>query len=205
MERTKGELTVQCHYGDQVAQFRCARSGEYICPVHARLEVVSVSERSRVLPLPVRAAQTEDYATIRSVALAYWQETEVVCFGQTYDVMALPALLATCDGQVAGVLSYALQGTRLIIVMLNVHPESQGRQVARSLLAVVEEEARARSMSRLAVATSNDDLPALYLYQRVGFVLTGVEVGAILAHHGREERGFAGIPVRDEIQLAKHL
>jgi hypothetical protein len=51
------------------------------------------------------------------------------------------------------------------------------------------------------VATSNDDLPALYVYQREGFVITEVAAGAILAHHGREELGFASIPVRDEIRL----
>lgn len=59
--------------------------------------------------------------------------------------------------------------------------------------------------SRLVVATSNDDVPALYLYQRLGFVLTGIKVGAILRHHGGEERGFAGIPVRDELQLERRL
>lgn len=196
---------MKCHFGDGVAHFRCARTGEYLCAEHARLDIVSVSTRAQTPALAVRAAQPADYATIKEMALTYWQETEVVCFDQTYDVLALPALLARSDADVAGVLSYALEGNRLNVVLLTVHPQFQGKRVARSLLAVVEEEARARSMSRLVVATSNDDLPALYLYQRLGFVLTQIKTGAILAHHGREERGFAGIPVRDEIRLEKRL
>lgn len=196
---------MKCHYDDRVAPYRCARTGEYICLEHARLDVVSVSTRMRLPPLPVRAAQPGDYPVIREMALMYWGETEVKCFDRHYDVLALPALLAFSDEQVAGVLSYALEEDRLNIVMLNVHPEYQGRRTARSLLAMAEAEARAHGLSRLVVATSNDDLPALYLYQRWGFVITEVKPGAILAHHGREEPGFAHIPVRDEIRLERRL
>nr|MBC7245110.1 GNAT family N-acetyltransferase [Chloroflexota bacterium] len=194
---------MKCHYDDQIAVYRCARTGEYVCLEHARLDVVSISTRVQLPPLPVRAAQPEDCATIKEMALMYWGETEVACFDRTYDILTLPALLACDDGKVAGMLSYALEEDRLVIVMLNVHPEYQGKRTARSLLAVAEREARARGLSRLVVATSNDDLPALYLYQRWGFVISEVKPGAILAHHGREERGFANIPVRDEIRLER--
>jgi len=196
---------MKCHYDDRVAPYRCARTGEYVCLEHARLDVVSVSTRVKLPPLPVRAAQPGDYPAIKGVAMMYWGETEVQCFDRTYDVLALPALLVLSDDQVAGVLSYAREEDRLNIVMLNVHPEYQGRRTARSLLAKAEEEARACGLSRLTVATSNDDLPALYLYQRWGFVITEVKPGAILAHHGREEPGFAGIPVRDEVRLERRL
>jgi GNAT superfamily N-acetyltransferase len=196
---------MKCHYDDKVAVYRGAQTGEYICLDHARLDVVSVSTRVKRQPLPVRAAQPSDYPMIKDIAMMYWGETEVECFDRTYDILALPALLAFSDGQIAGVLSYALEQDRINIVMLNVHPEYQGRRTARSLLAMAEEEGRARGLSRLVVATTNDDLPALYLYQRWGFVITEVKPGAILAHHGREESGFAAIPVRDEIRLERHL
>lgn len=196
---------MRCHYGDQVAVYRCARTGECICLDHARLDVVSVSTRVKREALPVRAAQPDDYPDIKDIAMMYWGETEVECFDHSYDVLELPALLVYNSEQIAGVLSYALEEDRLNIVMLNVLPEFQGRRTARSLLAMAEEEARARGLSRLVVATSNDDLPALYVYQRWGFVLTGVKPGAILAHHGHEEFGFACIPVRDEIRLEKRL
>lgn len=196
---------MKCHYDDRAAQFRCARTGEYVCQEHARLDVVSVSTRVRPPPMPVRSAKGEDSGIIRAFALDYWGETQVECFGQQYDVTTLPAWIATGDGQVAGVLSYSLEEDRLVVVMLNVHPESQGRTAARSLLAAAEHEARSRGLARIVVATTNDDLPALYLYQRWGFVITEVAIGALLAHHGAEESGFARIPVRDEIRLEKPL
>ncbi len=196
---------MKCHYGDNIAVYRCASTGEYVCLDHARLDVVSVSTHVTTQPFPVRAAQPADYAAIEAIAKTYWGETQVECFDRSYDVLALPALLAYRGSDIAGLLSYALESDRITIVMLNVHPQYQGRRTARALLTMLEEEARARSLPRLVVATSNDDLPALYLYQRGGFVLTDVKPGAILAHHGGEESGFASIPVRDEIRLEKRL
>jgi ribosomal protein S18 acetylase RimI-like enzyme len=154
---------------------------------------------------PVRPAGPEDGDEIREIAMLYWEETEVDCFSRTYDLLKAPALLAMSGENVAGVLSYVLEEAedRLNIVMLNVHPQHHGRRAARSLLAAAEEVAHAHGLSRLVVATSNDDLPALYLYQRCGFVMTEVVPGAILERHGHEEAGFAGIPVRDEVHLER--
>jgi GNAT superfamily N-acetyltransferase len=194
---------MKCHYDDQVAHYRCAQTGEYVCLDHSRIDVVSVATRIKRQPLPVRQAGPEDCATVRDLAMMYWGETQVECFDRTFDVAQLPAFVAHSDGEVAGVLSFAVVEGQMIIVMLNVHPEFQGRHTARSLLARAEREARSRGLFRLVVTTTNDDLPALYLYQRWGFVITEVRSGAILAHHGREEPGFAAIPVRDEIRLEK--
>jgi ribosomal protein S18 acetylase RimI-like enzyme len=155
--------------------------------------------------MPVRPAGSDDKGLIRDLAIQYWGETEVECFGRTYEITTLPAWLAMSDDQVAGALSYSVEPRRLVIVMLNVHPEFQGRSAGRSLLAVAEHEARSRGIESLVVATTNDDLPALYLYQRWGFVLNSVATGLVLAHHDHEETGFAGIPVRDEIRLEKTL
>ena len=196
---------MKCHYDDRLAPYRCARTGEYVCQEHARLDVVSVSTRVRPPPMPVRNATAEDLESIRAIALDYWGETQVECFGREYDVTAIPAWLAISDGQCAGVLSYSIESDRLVVVMLNVHPEFQGRTAARSLLAMAEHEARSKGLSRIVVATTNDDIPALYLYQRWGFVIAEVVVGRLLVHHGTEESGFAGIPVRDEIRLEKYL
>jgi hypothetical protein len=55
------------------------------------------------------------------------------------------------------------------------------------------------------VTTTNDNLPALYFYQRRGYRITGLVPGSVLAHTGGELVGFAGIPVRDEVQLEKLL
>lgn len=178
----------------------------------------------------IRAATARDLPRLEELALYFWDETEVDCFDRTYDVLQLPAYVACADneksprkirkiaqvkemhysvrrrgdfslGEAVGLLSYAIEGERLVIVMLNVLPGYQGRGAGRSLLQAAIEEARRRGLSRVLVATSNDDLPALYLYQSCGFAIFEVVPGCVAEHHGEEIAGFGGIGVRDEIRL----
>ena len=65
--------------------------------------------------------------------------------------------------------------------------------------------ARRLNLLRVIVATTNDNLPALYFYQRRGYRLINLVPDSILVHTGRDAPGFAGIPVRDEVHLEKRL
>jgi hypothetical protein len=58
---------------------------------------------------------------------------------------------------------------------------------------------------RLVVRTSNDNIPALLLYQKNGFRITEIRIGVMVEHHGAEIPGWEGIPVRDEVILEKSL
>jgi ribosomal protein S18 acetylase RimI-like enzyme len=195
-----------CTYCHENAHYRDRRRDEYLCPAHARFDVVAPEPgRDAAPPLAVRQAGPADEPAIRKLAEHFWGETEVECFDRTYDVGALPAFVACQGVQVAGVLAYAAEGSALNIVLLNVHPDCQGRGGARALLDAVRDEAQRLGMRQLIVATSNDDLPVLALYQRYGFRLTALIAGRLVEHHGGEEIGFGAIPVRDEIRLACDL
>ena len=150
-------------------------------------------------------AEPRDHADIAALAIHFWGETEVYCFDKSYDITALPAYVARVGTEVVGAVSLAVEPDRLIIVLLNVLPEFQGRGYAARLIEAAAGEALDRGLFRILVATSNDDLPALHLYQRNGFTISGVKVGEILRHHGGEEQGFAGIPVRDEVRLVRSI
>ena len=107
-----------------------------------------------------------------------------------------------------GLLSYAVERDwdALNIVALNILPGYQGRGGAGGLIALLEKRARELGIGRLIVATSNDNVLALHLYQRLGFKISGVHVGAIEPDSaGDHFVGLGGIPVRDEIQLEKQL
>jgi GNAT superfamily N-acetyltransferase len=71
---------------------------------------------------------------------------------------------------------------------------------------VVEAEllARRQARPRVTVTITNDNLPALYFYQRRGYRLSAVLRDAMAEYAGTAEAfGFAGIPIRDEVQLVK--
>ncbi len=196
---------MKCSFCDANAQYRDPHSGQYACLAHSCLQITVQGRAGGVEPPAVRPAEMADRAAIAALAHHFWGEVEVECFGWAYDVRDLPAFVA-CDGdRIVGLLSYAVAGDALNLVMLNVLPDWQGRGAGRALIAAVEALARAQGVARLVVATSNDDLPALYFYQRCGFSLSGLAAGRLVEHHGGEEPGFAGIPVRDEIQLGKWL
>lgn len=196
---------MRCDFCEANAQYRDLQTGQYTCLPHSRLQAVAPSTGDREAPLTVRPAVSADRHRITELAIYFWGELEVECFGQEYDVRQLSAFVA-CDGdQVVGVASYAAEGDALNLVVLNVLPGYQRRRGGRRLIAAVEEAARAQGLARVIVATTNDDLLALYLYQRCGFRLIGIKIGHLAKHHGGEEPGFAGIPVRDEIRLEKQL
>jgi ribosomal protein S18 acetylase RimI-like enzyme len=171
-----------CTYCHANAFYRDRESGAYLCPVHARLEVTGPRGEVPRPPLTIRPATPADRLRIAELADYFWGEVEVRCFGRSYQVDVLP-------------------GEAVNLVMLNVLPQWQGRGTARGLIMALAGVAHAEGASRLIVATTNDDLLALGLYQRLGFTITGVLVGELLEHHGGVKPGFAGTPVRDEIQM----
>jgi ribosomal protein S18 acetylase RimI-like enzyme len=156
-------------------------------------------------PLTIRPSTPADRPRITELARHFWGELRVKSFGRSYQVDALPAYVACDEDEIVGIASYAREGDATNLVMLCVLPRWQGRGAARNLIAAIVNLTRAENASRVIVSTSNDDLPALGLYQRLRFTITGILVGKILEHHGGVEHGFAGIPVRDEIQLELRL
>jgi ribosomal protein S18 acetylase RimI-like enzyme len=116
-----------------------------------------------------------------------------------------PMLIAEMRGELAGVLAYRLVPDALHIVALATDPMWQRSGVATHLESEATFIAERHGVSRLVFATTNDNLPALYFYQRRGWTITEVVPGGML-HAGDAPRGgFAGIAVRDEIRLEKRL
>ena len=196
-----------CTYCSANALYHDRASSDYLCLAHARLEVTGPRGRAPRPPLTIRPATPVDRPSIAELAEYFWGEVEVECFDRTYQVDALPAYVACEGGEIVGVASYALEdeGKTVNLVLLNVLPRWQGRGAARELIAAVTHVGRAEGAERIVVATTNDDLPALALYQRLGFTITEVLTGKLLEHHGGIEPGFAGIPVRDEIRMEMRL
>jgi N-acetylglutamate synthase-like GNAT family acetyltransferase len=145
-----------------------------------------------------------DRAQIMDLAEYFRHDSQVLRYCYTPEADALPAYVAADDGTIVGAASYRCVGNVLNLVMLNVQPQWRGRGVVTELIAAVLQEAGAQGVERVFATVTNDDLPGLGLFQRLGFTITGVLVGR-LARTGGVEPGFDGIPVRDEIQLELRL
>jgi GNAT superfamily N-acetyltransferase len=94
----------------------------------------------------------------------------------------------------------------LQIVALATDPAWQRSGVGGYLVAEAELLARRLSLAKMVFSTTNDNLPSLYFYQRRGYVISEVVVGALAPHNPPpHNKGFGGIVVRDEIRLEKTL
>ena len=194
-----------CAYCDANALYRDRDSSDYVCPLHAHLEVTGPRGEAPRAPLTIRPATSADQARIATLSNYFRGEDEVESFGRSYQVDELPAYVACDEDDIVGVASYASDGDETNLVVLNVLPQWQGRGAARDLIAAVTKAMQVEGVKRIILSTTNDDLPALGLYQRLGFAITNVDVGKMVEHHGGEELGFAGIPVRDEVQMEVNL
>jgi putative acetyltransferase len=83
-----------------------------------------------------------------------------------------PAVLffiARLDGEPVGCGGIAFEDGLAEVKRMYVRPQARGRDVARTILARLEQEARVRGLTRLVLETGDAQLAAIRFYQRAGF------------------------------------
>jgi GNAT superfamily N-acetyltransferase len=156
--------------------------------------------------LRVRALRDDERAWARSVLEDSWGEI-VIGGGREHRPAVLPALVAEDGGERAGLATYLIEGDDCEVVTLDALTVGGG--IGGALVEALADTARAAGCTRLHLTTTNDNLPALRLYQRHGFVLAGVHLDEIEVTRRRKPEipatGHAGIPIRDELELERPL
>ena len=166
--------------------------------------------------LRIRHSRPDDTPALHALCLHFFHHTNLIAYGAVHDLADCESLVAERDGRVVGLLAYIYRRPDpeapmdCLVVAFAVGGGEQGRGVGARLQDWLEGECRGKGVRRMVLSTTNDNLPALYFYQRHGFriaeVLPGViqeELKRILG--GAEPPGFGGIPVRDEVRLEKDL
>jgi len=186
-------------------QYRCPVDGEDLPLTEARITVTCERHRPHEEPpaFTVREASADDRHAIELICDRVWGETDIDSFGRTFDVLAGENLVAVADGELAGLISLSVDGGEQAIVMLSVYPQYQGAGIGTALVREAIARAATAGLPFIKVATTNDDVPAFYFYQRLGFVVYEIDCGTVVDHHGEVLSGFAGIPIRDEIRLRR--
>jgi ribosomal protein S18 acetylase RimI-like enzyme len=193
-------------FGAKPAVLRCSRCGKFVDWDEARVQVIcGCRPYVELPPVLVREATDQDRAAARQLFQQDFGRTRIVAFDEVMDIDAMPALVAVMHQEPSGALAYRLLGDALHIVALATDPMWQRSGVGGHLVAEAELLARRLKLTRVVVATTNDNLPALYFYQRRGYHITEFVPNSVVAHTNQQQVGFAGIPVRDEIRLAKEL
>ncbi len=193
-------------FGAKPAVLRCSRCGRFVDWAEARLQIVCTCRpRLDLPPVLVREATDVDRPAARELFERDYGRTKIVAFGEVMDIDQMPALVAVMRDDPSGALAYRLLGDALHIVALATDPMWQRSGVGGHLVAEAELLARRLKLARVLVSTTNDNLPALYFYQRRGYRLTALVPDNVIEHTKRETAGFAGIPVCDEIRMQKTI
>ena len=193
--------------GAKPAVLRCGRCGRFVDWEEAQLQTVCGCRPRVSLPVVlVRQAEPEDRENTLAIFRRDFGIAALTTFGETLTLADHPAIVAEMKGELAGVLAYRLVPGALHIIALATDPLWQRSGVASHLVGEAEVLARRHGLRKLVFSTTNDNLPALYFYQRRGWTITEVVPGLLIPHPGSGAGvGFGGIPVRDEIRLERTL
>jgi ribosomal protein S18 acetylase RimI-like enzyme len=198
------ERTVKCAQCSKDAVYKCSICQKLLCPEHVRFQPVCAScVQKTTVKYAVKKASSQDRGEIKRLVQLFWGEQEQLTFDTTFNVSELPAYVAKKKDKVVGFVSFTELHDDMIVAALGIIPEYQGMGVGRRLVAIVEKEAKRLKKKKVLVSTSNDDLPALAFYQRLGFQIYEVKPNAIAEKHGKALKGIGNLPIRDELRLQK--
>jgi ribosomal protein S18 acetylase RimI-like enzyme len=132
-----------------------------------------------------------------------WHSKMVVVRGQSFFPHLEQGFIERRDGRIVGLLTYRMVCDTMELLTLNSTLAGQG--IGSSLMLNAIEKARRQKCPRVCLTTTNDNLSAMGFYQRLGFRMTAVHVGAMdEARRIKPEIpkvGERGIEIHDEITL----
>ena len=194
-------------FGARHPVLRCGRCGKFVDWDESRLQVVCTCRpHLELLPVLVRdATSADDRDLALSLFRRHFGHTPLVAFGEPIAVDAAAMLVAEAEHEIGAALAWRPMEGMLHIIALATEPMWQRAGLGGHLVAEAELLARRASNPRIVVTLTNDNIPALYFYQRRGYRICAVVSDAVKRQTRTEASGFAGIPVLDEIQLSKDL
>jgi len=153
--------------------------------------------------LKVRLAKAQELSVARERLKAEWGDPQLVR-DTSYFLNECSCLIA---GDFAGVAAYSLRD-RPIAELVSINAFHRHSGVGTALLNYLVELLRPE-YEQLRLATTNDNLDALRFYQRRGFRLSALRLGAVdrarIKKASIPVEGDFGIPLHDEIDLVLPL
>jgi len=133
----------------------------------------------------------------------HWHSRMIMSRGRSFYPHEERAFLERRDGKIVGLLTYRTEADAMEMLTLNSTLEGKG--IGSSLILSAIEKARHEGLKRVWLTTTNDAVRAISLYQRLGFRIIAVNVGAVDEARKTKpqipEVGERGIPIHDEIVM----
>ncbi|MBU8870029.1 MAG: GNAT family N-acetyltransferase [Gemmatimonadales bacterium] len=131
----------------------------------------------------------------------------VVSRQEVHDPHKLPGFIAVEGNERVGLATFNINGDECELVTIDSLCQFMG--IGSELLDKVEETALAAGCKNIWAITTNDNLDAQRFFQKRGFVISSFRIGGMtkirLLKPSIPRIGYYGLPIRDEIELAKPL
>ena len=131
----------------------------------------------------------------------------VVSRQEVHDPHQLPGFIATEGSERVGLATYNINGDECELVTIDSLCQFMG--IGTDLLEKVEDAALDAGCKKIWAITTNDNLDAQRFFQKRGFVISAYRIGGMtkirLLKPSIPRIGYYGLPIRDEIEMAKPL
>ena len=131
----------------------------------------------------------------------------VVSRQEVHDPHQLPGFIATEGNERIGLATFNINDHECELVTIDSLCQFMG--VGTALLEEVEEAALVKGCRKIWAITTNDNLDAQRFFQKRGFTISAYRIGGMtkirLLKPSIPRIGYYGLPIRDEIELAKPL
>jgi ribosomal protein S18 acetylase RimI-like enzyme len=131
----------------------------------------------------------------------------VISRGRAHEPAALAGFVALDGAEPVGVTTYEITDSLCELVTIDALRQWQG--IGTLLISAVEDAAAQKRCREIWLITTNDNIDALRFYQKRGYQITKVHANALEESRKLKPAipliGNYGIPIRDEIELAKVL
>lgn len=144
---------------------------------------------------------------VKEFMVGNWGSTVMVSRGHLHELHKLPGFIAVEEGQIKGIVTYAVAGDSFEMVSLDSFAEKKG--IGSQLIECVVNEAKKQGLQKVWLITTNDNINAIRFYQKRGFVMTHLYIGAVEEARKLKKEipqtGYDGIPILHEIQFEKNF
>lgn len=155
----------------------------------------------------IRAIESSDRDWIEKLLVERWGSAKIFVHGEAFFPADLHGFIAVQNAKPCGLITFNIQDETCEIITLDALISDLG--IGTQLIESTKQKARSKGCQRLRLVTTNDNLNALAFYQKRGFRLTVLRVGAVdISRKIKPEiplMGENGIPIRDELELELDL
>lgn len=150
-------------------------------------------------------------ASLRAEVTAFiarqWGSPIMVSRGRVHSADRLPGYAAMSGDQIAGLVTYLVEGGACEIVSLDSLEENRG--IGTMLVEAVVRAAMERRCRKVWLVTTNDNTRAIRFYQKRGFRMKALHLDAVKEARKIKPQiplfGYDGIPIEHEIEFERQL